>query len=176
MFPESMRLNDIGPITKRGGCMRSYMTLRTPVGRITLEENGTALTRLSFGEHGQAGDEARRETALLKKAAAQLAEYFTGARETFDLPLKPEGTPFQQSVWRALLAIPYGETRSYKDIAAAIGNPRACRAVGLANGRNPLAVFIPCHRVVGSNGKLTGFAGGLEVKSRLLDLERRARA
>ena len=94
-----------------------------------------------------------------------------GKRKSFDLPLKPEGTEFQKKVWNALLDIPYGETRSYKDIAVAIGNPKACRAVGMANNRNPISIIIPCHRVIGANGSLVGYGGGLPIKIELLNLE-----
>lgn len=106
-------------------------------------------------------------------AAGQLAEYFQGNRKVFDLPLRPMGTPFQTAVWQALLSIPYGETRSYKDIAAAIGKPAACRAVGMACSRNPIWIIIPCHRVLGSSRALTGYAGGLDMKQFLLELERK---
>lgn len=108
---------------------------------------------------------------LLAGAIAQLHEYFAGARETFSVPLRPAGTPFQLSVWRALEEIPYGHTRTYRDIAEFIGRPTATRAVGAANGQNPLPIFVPCHRVIGSNGSLTGFGGGLDVKLALLRLE-----
>jgi methylated-DNA-[protein]-cysteine S-methyltransferase len=114
-----------------------------------------------------------RTHPVLVEAERQLAEYFAGGRRAFALRLDVAGTPFQRRVWSALLTIPFGETRSYKDIASQIGSPRAVRAVGAANGRNPLSIVAPCHRVVGSTGKLTGFAGGLEVKARLLALERR---
>jgi methylated-DNA-[protein]-cysteine S-methyltransferase len=110
---------------------------------------------------------------LLEEAERQLGEYFGGKRETFDLPLAFAGTPFQIEVWRALLTIPYGETRSYSEIARQIGHPAAVRAVGAANGRNPLSIIAPCHRVIGASGALTGFAGGIEVKRFLLDLEHR---
>ncbi len=152
--------------------MHTYTVRETPIGDITLEEDGESLTRLSFGRKAPP-DAENRLTPLLRKAADQLLEYFSGRRTAFDLPLRAEGTPFQQAVWRALRAIPYGETRTYKDIATAVGNPKACRAVGLANRNNPLAIFVPCHRVVGTNGSLTGFAGGLDMKRRLLELERR---
>jgi methylated-DNA-[protein]-cysteine S-methyltransferase len=109
----------------------------------------------------------------LLEAERQLDEYFAGTRRTFELPLELAGTEFQRSVWRALLTIPYGETRSYGQIARQIGRPAAVRAVGAANGRNPLAIVAPCHRVVGSTGKLTGFAGGLRAKAFLLELESR---
>ena len=111
------------------------------------------------------------EDAVLKEAMRQLREYFAGEREVFDLPLRPSGTPFQLSVWRALEEIPYGHTRTYRDIARIIGRPTATRAVGAANGQNPLPIFVPCHRVIGSNGSLTGFGGGLDVKLALLRLE-----
>lgn len=106
--------------------------------------------------------------------AAQLREYFEGERKVFDLPLKISGTPFQEMVWGELLKIPYGETRSYKDIATSIGNPKASRAVGMANNRNKIAIIIPCHRVIGANGSLTGYAGGLDIKEKLLLLEKKA--
>ena len=108
---------------------------------------------------------------MLLQAAEQLTEYFAGDRKCFDLPLQPEGTLFQRQVWQALAEIPYGETRSYRDIAARIGRPKAVRAVGGANGRNPLSIIIPCHRVIGADGSLTGFAGGTTVKQQLLQLE-----
>jgi methylated-DNA-[protein]-cysteine S-methyltransferase len=110
---------------------------------------------------------------LLKKAATQFVEYFGGKRKAFDLPLTLQGTDFQISVWKALQSIPAGETRSYKDVAALIGNPKACRAVGMANNRNPIAIIVPCHRVIGADGSLTGYASGLPIKQQLLDLEKR---
>ena len=111
------------------------------------------------------------ETELIKQAKKQLFEYFERKRKIFDLPLLKEGTPFQISVWNALEKIPYGETRSYKDIAIAIDNPKAVRAVGMANNRNKIAIFIPCHRVIGADGKLVGYGGGLHIKRFLLELE-----
>ena len=113
----------------------------------------------------------REASALTDRAAEQLAAYFGGEIQAFDLPLDAGGTPFQQSVWRALCAIPYGETRSYRELAEAIGNPKAVRAVARANGANPLSIVVPCHRVIGADGTLTGYAGGLEMKARLLALE-----
>lgn len=107
-----------------------------------------------------------------KECIRQLEEYFQGNRYEFDLPLHPVGTPFQQKVWEALQQIPYGETRSYKEIAIECGNEKACRAVGMANNRNPIAIVIPCHRVIGKNGKLVGYAGGLDIKTFLLELEK----
>lgn len=109
---------------------------------------------------------------LLRMAEQQLDEYFAGERRTFSIPLDPRGTSFQHSVWDALRSIPFGETRSYGEIARQVGSPAASRAVGAANGRNPLSIVVPCHRVIGASGKLTGFAGGLETKARLLHLER----
>ena len=106
----------------------------------------------------------------------QLQEYFDGRRDVFELPLAPQGTPFQQRVWEALLSIPFGETCSYLDLARAIGQPSAMRAVGAANGRNPIPIVIPCHRVIGSNGALVGFGGGLDIKAALLALETKQRA
>ncbi len=110
---------------------------------------------------------------ILMKAEQQLKEYFAGVRKCFDLPLKPDGTAFFQAVWKALLEIPYGETRTYGDIAKAINKPTAARAVGMANHHNPIMILIPCHRVIGANGQLTGYAGGLDVKQKLLALEER---
>lgn len=115
----------------------------------------------------------REASILLKETIRQLRAYFSGKLEQFDLPLAPEGTPFQLEVWRRLCEIPYGETISYGELARRIGNPKASRAVGLANGSNPISIVIPCHRVIGSNGKLTGYGGGLPIKEKLLALERR---
>ena len=117
-------------------------------------------------------DYEKYESPLIQEAAKQLREYFAGTRRVFDLPLSFEGTEFQQKVWAALLAIPYGETRTYGEIAAQAGNPKAARAAGMANNRNPIAIICPCHRVIGSDGSLVGFGGGLPVKKYLLDLER----
>ena len=139
----------------------------SPVGPITLVQEGEALTRLDFNTPSQAEE----ATPLLLEARWQLQEYFAGERKAFALPLAPAGTAFQKKVWAALREIPWGETRSYGDIARAIGKPTASRAVGMANGRNPLPVFIPCHRVIGTNGSITGYSGGLEKKRFLLRLE-----
>lgn len=117
------------------------------------------------------GGAIRSGTPLLAEAARQLGRYFAGRLRVFDLPLEPEGTPFQRAVWEALRAIPYGARASYSGIAAAIGKPRAARAVGMANNRNPIAIIIPCHRVVGKDGSPVGYAGGLDIQQRLLDLE-----
>lgn len=138
----------------------------SPVGALTLVEEDGKITGLHFG-----GSAANDTSPVLDKAEAQLHEYFAGTRQCFDLPLAPAGTPFQRAVWDALCDIPYGETRTYAQIAAAVGNPKACRAVGMANNRNPIAILIPCHRVIGADGRLTGYAGGLDVKKALLALE-----
>ncbi|MDO4573105.1 MAG: methylated-DNA--[protein]-cysteine S-methyltransferase [Clostridia bacterium] len=144
----------------------------SPVGPLRLREIGGELVRLEFC--AAAPEKPRAGSALLREARTQLEEYFDGRRLEFDLPLAPQGSEFQRRVWRALLDIPYGQTRSYADIARQIGQPRAARAVGMANHRNPLPILIPCHRVVGQDGALTGYAGGLAVKEALLRLERRA--
>lgn len=143
----------------------------TQIGTIGIVENGNAIIDVCFGENIPKGIEIT-ETPLLKKANEQLQEYLNGKRKVFDLPLEPKGTAFQQKVWEALREIPYGTTCSYKDIAEKIGNPKACRAVGMANNRNPIAIFIPCHRVIGANGKLVGYGGGLELKAKLLEIEK----
>lgn len=155
-------------------------TVDSPVGPITLcgheVPDGFAITRLGFGEdrHGPRDRSGWvRDDTRFAAAAAQLREFFAGERREFDLRLDPAGTPFQQRVWAALRQIPYGETRSYADIAVALGSPTATRAVGAANGRNPIGIVVPCHRVVGANGSLTGYAGGIENKRWLLEHERR---
>ena len=140
------------------------------LGLLTLTEEDGALTRLLFG--GDAPAQARRvETPLLRRAFEELEAYLAGGLHEFDLPLHARGTPFQRRCWEALLDIPYGQTRTYAQQAQAVGSPRACRAVGMANHRNPLPILIPCHRVVGSDGSLTGYAGGLWVKRTLLEIE-----
>ena len=155
--------------------MQYRMMLATEVGEIWLCEEDGALARISLpGEAAPEGE--TRQTPLLIRAAAQLTEYFMGRRASFDLPLAPEGTEFQRAVWTALTAIPMGETRSYGDIARAVGRPKASRAVGAANHRNPLPIVIPCHRVIGANGAMVGYGGGLKLKEALLGLEARYRA
>lgn len=150
--------------------MRSYIITRSPLGLLTITEKDGCLERLEFGEKKVEG--ARWEmTPLLKNTQRQLNEYFEGQRSIFDLPLKPSGTPFQQAVWRALQKIPYGRTCTYGDIAEQVGRPGASRAVGMANHQNPIAIVIPCHRVVAATGRLTGYAGGLEKKEYLLSFE-----
>ncbi|MCL2196973.1 MAG: methylated-DNA--[protein]-cysteine S-methyltransferase [Treponema sp.] len=135
------------------------------------EENGV-ICDVSFKKDKITSDYEKDETKILKETIKQLGEYFDKKRKNFNLPISLHGTDFQIKVWNALKKIPYGETCSYTQLAAAIGNPKACRAVGMANNKNPAAIIIPCHRVIGSNGSLTGYAGGLEIKKRLLDLEK----
>ena len=148
----------------------TYYTYESPFGNIIIGSNGSAITCVKtegstepFGKH--------ESTTLTDITAMQLEEYFARKRKRFDLPLSPYGTDFQRSVWNALCDIPYGKTRSYKQISFAIGNPKACRAVGLANNKNPIWIIIPCHRVIGADGTLTGYGGGLKMKQRLLDIE-----
>lgn len=152
--------------------MKNIFFYSTSIGKIGIADNGSAITNLYFDSENVPQGATVQETALIKNAVAQLNEYFAGKRKVFDIPLAMDGTTFQKTVWNALIAIPYGETRSYKEIAESIGCPKACRAVGMANNKNPLAVFIPCHRVIGTNGKLVGYAGGLDVKERLLGMEK----
>ncbi len=154
--------------------MKRRWTMASPLGTLELVATDDALTDVWFGVPG-AGRFVGVPTIsdvgahpVLARAATQLAAYFAGTRTGFELPLGPAGTPFQQRVWRALLAIPYGARCSYRDIANAIGEPTATRAVGAANGKNPLGIIVPCHRVVGADGSLTGYAGGLEAKRWLL--------
>ena len=142
----------------------------TVLGSVTLVEEDGALLAIST-HHVYEG--ICQETTLIKEAHQQLSEYLKGERKSFDLPLRMKGTDFQQRVWNALLGIPYGETRSYKQIAEAIGNPKAVRAVGMANNRNPLLIVVPCHRVIGADGKLVGYGAGIEKKEFLLRLESR---
>ncbi len=141
-----------------------------PQGRMTIVDGGGAVVRIGFGVLDVAGS-ALSPTALTNEAATQLMEYFAGKRRTFSLPLSPKGTPFQKEVWQALSSIPYGQTRSYADIAAQVGRPKAYRAVGMANNRNPIPIVIPCHRVVGSSGDMVGYAYGTKIKRYLLELE-----
>lgn len=159
--------------------MQSYqLILDSPIGPLTVIQTGKSISGLYIQKKGN--DPAPNsdscilsETPLLRKASQQLQEYFNGKRQTFSLPLCPIGTEFQEKCWNALLNIPYGETRSYKEIAIAIGNEKACRAVGMANHNNPISILIPCHRVIGANGSLVGYGGGLPVKKFLLQLEQK---
>lgn len=144
------------------------------IGKIAVREEDGKLTELHFERSAnRLKDLEVKEMPVHQEAYRQLAEYFNGVRKTFDLPLAVKGTEFQMKVWTALTEIPYGQTRTYGQIAAAVGNPKASRAVGMANNRNPLALFIPCHRVIGSDGRLVGFGGGLHIKKYLLEMERK---
>ena len=159
--------------------MLYYDILETPMGRLFVVADEHGLRQVDFADAG-AGSELpqpdpqwQHDPQRLRPACEQLRAYFAGRRQAFDLPLAPQGTPFQQQVWRALCEIPYGETISYGELARRIGKPTSSRAVGAANGQNPIAIIIPCHRVIGANGKLTGYAGGLHRKEFLLGHERR---
>ena len=145
----------------------------SPLGTIRIRASARGIREIAFVE---APDETPHPSALTDACRAQLSDYLQGERREFDLPLDPVGTPFQRRVWAALEEIPHGQTRSYADIARHIGNLKAMRAVGAANGRNPIAIVVPCHRVIGRNGQLTGYAGGLERKAWLLALERHGHA
>lgn len=155
----------------------NYCYLETPVGTLLIAGDERSIHRIEFPRNGKPAKprpEWRESSrAAVGEAVRQLREYFAGKRADFDLPLAPEGTEFQRSVWRRLQEIPYGETISYGELARRVGNPKASRAVGAANGQNPIPIVIPCHRVIGANGKLTGFGGGLPTKERLLALEAR---
>lgn len=153
-----------------------YTHLDTPLGTLLAVADDDALLALGFGSAESAPRAApgwleQPSSPLLRATAAQIAEYFAGRRRVFDLPLRPRGTPFQMSAWEALRRIPYGETRSYGEQAAALGRAGAARAVGAANARNPIVIVVPCHRVIGGDGSLTGFAAGLDRKRALLGLE-----
>ncbi len=151
--------------------MERSVRLDTPVGPVTVTATERAVTAVRFGAAGPAVGQAGDLPPVLRQAVEELREYFAGERREFTLPLAPAGTPFQQQVWTALREIPYGTTCSYGRIAERIGRPKACRAVGMANNRNPIAIVVPCHRVVGASGALVGYAAGLEVKEKLLALE-----
>jgi methylated-DNA-[protein]-cysteine S-methyltransferase len=151
-----------------------YCEISTPLCRLVLVGDEQGLRRISFQDTFRPARPAegwRRAQAPFRDVILQLDAYFAGRLRRFDLPLAPEGTPFQREVWSALTTIPYGETVSYGELARRVGRPTACRAVGAANGRNPIPIIIPCHRVIGADGSLTGFGGGLPIKRRLLLLE-----
>jgi methylated-DNA-[protein]-cysteine S-methyltransferase len=152
-----------------------YSYMDTPVGTLLLAGSPHALKMIGFSRGKRtrsAAPDWERNDARFRRTKRQLGEYFDGTRRTFDLPLAPDGTDFQRAVWHALTTIPYGTTRTYFDVAVCVDHPKAVRAVGAANGANPIPIVIPCHRVIGSDGSLTGFGGGLETKRWLLDLER----
>lgn len=149
--------------------------MESPIGLLEVMEENGAVTRICFMQGdapAQPESQLGSQSMILQETVRQLQEYFAGERTEFSIPLAPQGTEFQKKVWKALLRIPYGETRSYGEIAQMVGNSKASRAVGMANHNNPIPILIPCHRVIGKNGKLTGYAGGLEKKTALLELER----
>ncbi len=148
-----------------------YKHISSPVGKLRLVATDQALVQLSFGADGLRSAVRAERHPILNRAERQLKEYFAGKRKKFELELATEGTEFQKKVWSALRRIPYGQTKSYGDVAHSIGQPKASRAVGGANNRNPIAIIVPCHRVIGANGDLTGFGGGLSIKEKLLALE-----
>lgn len=150
--------------------MKKIYFYDTKIGKVGIAEDGGNITNVVFGDENILNADIE-ETPLIKTAAKQLLEYLCGKRRSFDLPLAPRGTEFQQAVWSQLCKIPYGKTASYKQIAAAIHQPCAARAVGMANNSNPIPIFIPCHRVIGANGDLKGYIGGVEIKRHLLKLE-----
>jgi methylated-DNA-[protein]-cysteine S-methyltransferase len=154
----------------------AYTYFESPLGPLLLAADEAGLRRIEFATAGRAASpdsDWRKDAKPFRETVRQLRAYFAGELEAFTLTLAPEGTPFQREVWRRLCEIPYGQTISYGELARRIGNPKASRAVGLANGSNPIPIVIPCHRVIGSNGKLTGYGGGLPIKEKLLALERR---
>jgi methylated-DNA-[protein]-cysteine S-methyltransferase len=152
------------------GAAPRWHTMESPIGWLLMVSDGVALTRLEMQPHA-APAEGVRDADALRPVEEQLEAYFAGELTEFDMPLAPRGSAFQLAVWRALLEIPYGETASYGEIAAAVGRPDAVRAVGTTNGRNPIAVIVPCHRVIGADGTLVGYGGGLPRKRQLLELE-----
>lgn len=156
-------------IQKKEASMKNVFFYQIKIGKIAIEADETAVLAVRLSH--PVSDKEVKETPLIQKAYQQIDEYLTGKRKVFDIPMRPEGTEFQKKVWQVLEQIPYGETWTYKQLAEKTGNVKACRAVGNANNKNKLPIFIPCHRVIGCNGKLVGYAGGLEVKKALLNLE-----
>jgi len=153
--------------------MKNVIIIETMIGKVGIAGDEKSISDIIFNPDTDSEDFNYTETPILKEAAKQLEEYFAGKRKTFDLPLSPKGTDFQRKVWDVLTRIPYSETLSYGDVAKKIGNPKACRAVGMANNKNPIPIIIPCHRVIGSSGKLVGYGGGLHIKEKLLELEQK---
>ena len=150
--------------------MSNLFFYETDLGIIGIRDNNNAITEVFYSK-SKINDHLK-ETPLIRECFNQLKEYFQGTRREFTIPIEAEGSEFQKKVWKALLDIPYGQTRTYKEIAIAIGNEKACRAVGMANNRNPISIIIPCHRVIGANGKLVGNGGGLDIKEKLLNIEK----
>jgi methylated-DNA-[protein]-cysteine S-methyltransferase len=154
----------------------AYTEIESPVGKLLLAGTEESLNVLWFQSGARAmtpNPSWHRDERPLRRALGELQEYFAGTRQDFTIDVQPEGTPFQRTVWNELQRIPYGETISYGELAGRVGNPKASRAVGLANGANPISIVVPCHRVIGANGKLTGYGGGLSIKEKLLALERK---
>lgn len=151
--------------------MKSYFYYETKIGNMFIADNGLAITNMMIEDRIDTANMVLQETSLIKKAYTELCEYLDGKRKVFDFPIEAVGTKFQMSVWDKLREIPYGQTISYKELAAMIGNEKACRAVGMANNKNPIIIAIPCHRVIGSNKKLVGYAAGLDIKRKLLEME-----
>jgi methylated-DNA-[protein]-cysteine S-methyltransferase len=166
----------IYPVQESKEMTRCYTQIESPLGPLLMVADDAGLREILFvngRHHAQPESSWIEDQAPFVEAVRELQAYFAGELENFNLQLAPEGTPFQLGVWQRLCDIPYGETISYGELAGRIGNPKASRAVGLANGSNPIPIVIPCHRVIGSNGKLTGYGGGLPIKEKLLALERR---
>lgn len=157
--------------------MKYIKYLETKLGKIGIVEENSKIVKVIIGEENDRNSKDKnveeKDTKLLLEAKKQLEEYFEGKRKVFDLPLEQKGTEFQKRVWKALEKIPYGETRTYKEVAKKVGNEKASRAVGMANNKNNIPIIVPCHRVIGSNGKLVGYALGLDMKKYLLDLEKK---
>ena len=150
--------------------MKIAYTYKTKIGEVTIIEENKKIIELSFGKNLE--NCIVKETELIKKTIMEIEEYFNKKRKAFDIPIKLQGTDFQIKVWKELLKIPYGNTCTYGELAISIGNPKAARAVGMANHNNPIAIIVPCHRVIGKNGTLTGYAGGLNIKQQLLNIEK----
>lgn len=151
-----------------GNNMKYKHTYKTIIGNIEIAEEDGYIIGVNFNTESRIED---KETELIKETYRQISEYLEGKRKKFNIPIKMQGTEFQKKVWKELTKIPYGEIRSYKQIAENIENPKACRAVGMANHNNPIAIIVPCHRVIGTNNKLVGYAGGLAIKEKLLKIE-----
>lgn len=152
--------------------MRKIFWYETDIGKIGIVEERSAITNLLFDTDQIPENISMDETKVLSQAGTQLTEYLSGVRKMFTLPLAPKGTSYMQNVWDRLRSVPYGDTRTYKEIAEIMGNPHGSRSVGLACSHNPIPIFIPCHRIIGSDGSLTGYRGGIRIKSLLLELER----
>ena len=152
--------------------MENVFFYETIIGSLGIKDDGKNIIEIFFSKEEIPRDLELKESPLIKATMEQLQEYFEGKRKDFDIPMEAKGTEFQKSVWDQLLKVPYGETCSYGEIAKRIGNPKASRAIGMANNRNPISIIIPCHRVIGASGKLVGYGGGLDIKERLLKLEK----